>query len=802
MEKRYIAIHGHFYQPSRENPWTGAIDRQPSAAPFHDWNEKITAECYRPNAFSRILDEKNRIRDIVNNYQLISFDFGPALLAWLGKNEAETYQRIIEGDRESCRIQAGHGNAMAHTYNHVILPLANEQDRITQVIWGIKDFRFRFGRDPESFWLPETGVDSPTLELLTKHGIRFVLLSPFQARRVRPLTKAVWSDVTTTGINPRIPYRCFLPGGRYIDIFFYDAPISTGIAFQGFLNDGHALAQNLRQAFSTSPEGPELVSAATDGESYGHHHRFGDMALAHALKIGVPALGLTLINYGRFLEMSSPRFAVAIKEHSSWSCPHGLGRWEADCGCRTGGPPEWNQKWRGPLRQALDLLRDSLAAVFEREGGKYLKDVWAARNDYLDIILDETKEAKDKYFALHARRSLSLEERSLVLALLEIQRHAMLMYSSDAWFFNDLSGLETIQVLRHAAWALEEALQFVGDGLEGAFLKELAKARSNIPTQGDGRKIYRQQALATRRGPEHAVHDYVLGQLIPKRARKGKIYFYQAARLGEERHSGKKCGLSFSRIKLTSEITLESRDFISTLLNLNKGDLADFVLPYLSKKQYQKVKARFRQELKPGITKETIGRLEKDLGAVCLKVKDASYEARDQFFRYLSKGPLKKAREAFLSLAEENRLLLMMILNLGLEVPGELKEVAVQALCLKLEKVVERMGKGAGYLPAVRLAKTLGCQINKPELIKKMSALLAEKTRGLGAILEEDKLSQIEKLLELAQALGIEMEKDRAQDYIFSLISEKKIKPAGAEISRRVTALALKLNFNPKLFSL
>ena len=281
------------------------------------------------------------------------------------------------------------------------------------------------------------------------------------------------------------------------------------------------------------------------------------------------------------------------------------------------------------------------------------------------------------------------------------------------------------------------------------------------------------------------MHDYVLGQLIPKRARKGRVYFYQAERLREERDSGKKYSLTFSQIKLTSEITLESRDFISIRLNLNKGNLTNLVIPYLSKERYQELKSLLLQQLNQGMTTKTLTRLEKDLGAVCLKVKDASYEARD----------------AFLSLAEENRLLLMRISNLGLEVPGELKEVAVQALCLKLEKAVERMDKGRGYLPAVRLAKTLGCQINKPELIKKMSALLAEKTRGLGAILEEDKLSQIEKLLELAQALGIELEKDRAQDYIFSLISGKKMKPAGAEISRRVTALALKLNFSPKLFS-
>ncbi|MCL6482072.1 MAG: DUF3536 domain-containing protein, partial [Firmicutes bacterium] len=374
--ERYICIHGHFYQPPRENPWLEAIEQQDSAYPYHDWNERITAECYAPNAASRILDSEGRIVRIVNNYARISFNFGPTLLAWMEQHAQETYRAVLEADRESRERFGGHGSALAQAYNHLIMPLANSRDKRTQIRWGIHDFVHRFGRRPEGMWLPETAVDLETLELMAEQGIRFTILEPGQARRVRPIGGRTWRDVAGGRIDPTTAYRLRLKSGHSICLFFYDGPIARAVAFEGLLARGENFANRLVSAFNDSRSWAQLVHIATDGETYGHHHLYGDMALAYALQYLEEHRLARLTNYGQYLELHPPTQEVEIFENTSWSCAHGVERWRSDCGCNTGGHPGWNQAWRAPLREALDWLRDTLAPRYEKHAGALLRDPW------------------------------------------------------------------------------------------------------------------------------------------------------------------------------------------------------------------------------------------------------------------------------------------------------------------------------------------------------------------------------------------------------------------------------------------
>ena len=448
--ERYICIHGHFYQPPRENPWLEDIEIQDSAYPYHDWNERITAECYAPNSASRNLDGEGRILDIVSNYSRISFNFGPTLLSWMEHSAPETYQAILEADKQSIDWRSGHGNALAQVYNHIIMPLASTRDRRTQILWGIRDFEYRFRRPPEGMWLAETAVDNETLDLLAEYGIKFTILAPRQAWRVRKIGTGKWKDVSGSRIDPSRAYLCRLPSGRTINLFFYDGPISQAVAFENLLKKGEDFAHRLLSGFSDQRTWPQLVHIATDGETYGHHQRFGDMALAYALN-HIEGNGIARItNYGEYLEKHPPTHEVQIFENSSWSCVHGIERWRDDCGCNSGGHPGWNQAWRKPLREALDWLRERLSFIYENAASEYLKDPWEARDRYIGVILDRSKENVEKFFQAHSAKPLSHDEKILVLKLLEMQRHAMLMYTSCGWFFDELSGLETVQVIQYA----------------------------------------------------------------------------------------------------------------------------------------------------------------------------------------------------------------------------------------------------------------------------------------------------------------------------------------------------------------
>jgi alpha-amylase/alpha-mannosidase (GH57 family) len=488
-----LIIHGHFYQPPRENPWTGIVEAQPSAAPFHDWNERIYAECYQPNAFARISDPETGTDLVVNNYGNISFNVGPTLMSWLEQNHPDTYARIIDADREGALKHGGHGNAIAQAFGHAILPLCNERDRQTQIRWGVADFRFRFGREPEALWLPETACNDAVMGALIDEGLRFVILAPHQAARVRVFGNTEWRDVDEQSLDTSVSYRYSHRdgSGRSIAIFFYDGPASRAIAFEGLLKSSRELVDR----FVTAKRAGHLVNVATDGETYGHHFKFGEICLAHALEMEAPGRGFAITNYGEYLDHHSPSLEVEINsgpdgEGTSWSCPHGVARWIRDCGCLTGGEAGWSQAWRTPLRQALDFLRDENIEYFESTRGESFIDPWQARNDSSALILDP-HHSREQFLYDHAGRWLTREEQGRALAFLEMQRMVLLMYTSCGWFFHDISGIETIQILKYACRAIDLMEQLGLPPVRDRLLEILTEAKSNNPELGNGADIYR-----------------------------------------------------------------------------------------------------------------------------------------------------------------------------------------------------------------------------------------------------------------------------------------------------------------------
>ncbi|MFH1258691.1 MAG: DUF3536 domain-containing protein [Elusimicrobiota bacterium] len=727
---RYVCLHGHFYQLPRENPWLEKVELEDSAHPYHDWNERVTAECYAPNTASRILDPEGKIIDIVNNYQKMSFNFGPTLLHWMERNKPEVYRAIIEADKESRKRFSGHGAAIAQCYNHLIMPLANRQDKITQALWGIRDFEYRFGRRPEGMWLPEAAVDLETLEIIAGEGIKFTILSPHQAKRIRKIGAKEWIDVTGAKVDPRRPYVCRLPAGGNIFLFFYDGSVSQDIAFGDVLSSGENFARRLTGVFSEK-QSPQLAHVATDGETYGHHYRHGDMALSYCLYY-LEANNLAKVTiYAEYLEKHLPAYEAEIIENSSWSCIHGIERWRSNCGCN-GGHGGWNQNWRAPLRGALDWLRDNLAPLYKDQLAPYLRDPWKARDHYIEIILDRSEENIKKFLAQHAVKELSSEEKIKVLKLLEMQRNSLLMYTSCGWFFDEITGIETVQIQKYAARAMQLAREISNMSLEDTFVNLLERAPSNIPEFKNGAKFYNNFIKPMILDLVRVGAHYAISSLFKAYPETAKIYCYTANNLFYEFLSSGKQKLAFGRTVISSEITGEKIVVSFAVLHLGDHNLIGGVREYMGEEafsgMYDQIKGNFVKNDIP----ENINLMEKHFNTSKYSLWHLFHDEQRSILNQITGEAIKKVEVTFRQISDDHYPMLQVMKQLNIPLPKILMTTIKLTLITELQHLLEdgemdfnQLNKVVGeiikwniYLDRVTLGFLAGNKIN--EIMEKL----------------------------------------------------------------------------------
>lgn len=690
----FLTIHGHFYQPPRENPWLEAIELQDSALPFHDWNERINKECYNPNSISKIVDNRNRILDVVNNYEHMSFNFGPTLLSWMEHFAPLTYERIIKADIESVSEHSGHGNAMAQVYNHIIMPLANENDKQTQIKWGIRDFEYRFGRKPEGMWLAETAVDDETLKFLEENGIKFTVLSPYQALKFRQEGDKDWQDVSWGNIDPARSYRYYIKSapGKFIDLFFYDGAISRSVAFDELLKDGNKFIKRLKEGISDCRDYPQLINIATDGESYGHHTKFGDMALSYVLKIRAKDEGFKITNYAEYLDKYRSNCEVDIKQASSWSCFHGVGRWKEDCGCSTGGHPGWNQKWRKPLRDALDYLRDELIVVFENEGQKYFDNVWNVRNKYINVILDRNEMNVKKFQQKNFKPDLTDDDKVHAMELLEIQRQAMLMYTSCGWFFSEISGIETVQIMKYAARAMQLAARFTSKNLEEKFLEILSQAKSNIPEFGTGKDIFERFVKPSIITVKQIATLWALSSLYQDFEDEENVYCYTITRKAYKKVQKNSSTFIVGHIEIQSKITLQKSNVMFALMQYAGGDFHCTIKEYSDDAEFNRIKNDLIKIYTMNTLTEIIRALDEYFGKEYFTLKDIFIEERRKILQILLKGKLEKFSQTYQEMYDEGKGSIYHLQGLGLSIPDEFKISAEYALSHKFNDIVVHSG--------------------------------------------------------------------------------------------------------------
>ncbi len=772
---RYVCIHAHFYQPPRENPWLEEVELQDSAYPYHDWNERIATESYAPNAASRVMDGNDRIVNIVNNYAKISFNFGPTLLSWMEIHEPAVYGAILEADKESRENFSGHGSAIAQAYSHMILPLANTRDKRTQVLWGVRDFERRFARKPEGMWLPETAVDLESLDIMAQEGIRYAILEPQQAHRVRKKGSRESQDVTGGRIDPKVPYKLRLPSGRTIAVFFYDGPVSRAVAFERLLNNGEVFANRILGAFPESRGGRnQLVHIATDGESYGHHHTRGEMALSYAIH-HIESKGLARItNYGEFLEKHPPTHEVEIYENTSWSCAHGVERWRSDCGCNSGGRPGWNQEWRKPLREALDWLREKLVSEYEERGRSLLRNPWSARDEYIEVILDRSPESRGRFFRKHAVRELSAEEETTALKLLELQRYAMLMYTSCGWFFDELSGIETTQVIQYAGRAIQLAQALNGDGIEERFLSLLEFAKSNLPEHRDGRHIYEKFVKPAMVDLHKVGAHYAVSSLFENYGDSAEIFCYQVEREDYRLLPAGKKRLALGRVRITSEITRESADVTFGVLHFGDHNVSGGVRAYRGEEAFEALAAEISEIFAGADFPEIIRDVDRNFGANVYSLKLLFRDEQRKILDMILASTMADIDGVYRQLYMQNAPLMRFLSDIGypasksfhaaaeLTLNGELKR-AFHAETLDIEAIrgtlyeaegvkITLDGAGLGYTLRKTIERMMGAFRENPEDI----VLLA----------------QIEAAVEMGNSLPFEVTFWKTQNLYWEMLQE------------------------------
>jgi alpha-amylase/alpha-mannosidase (GH57 family) len=805
---RFLCIHGHFYQPPRENPWLEEVEIQDSAYPYHDWNERITAECYATNSSSRILDSELRILEIVSNYAKISFDMGPTLLSWLEKNSPATYEAILEADRESLKCHGGHGAAIAQAYNHLIMPLANSRDKKTQIIWGLKDFESRFQRQPEGMWLPETAIDLETLGLLAEHGVSYTILAPHQAHQICRIDarKEEWQDVSGGRIDPTRAYLLHLPSGRSINLFFYDGPISRAVAFERLLNSGENFAHRLVKGFSEERQWPQLMHIATDGESYGHHHRYGEMALAYALHYIESNNLARLTNYGEFLERFPPTHLARIHERSSWSCVHGIERWRSDCGCNSGMHGGWHQRWRAPLRESLDWLREELIPAYQKRASHYFRNPWEARDDYIAVILNRSEAELCAFFEKHKARNLTRNDWVKAIKLLEMQRNSMLMYTSCGWFFDEISGIETVQVLAYAGRAIQLAQEidesFTGDG----FLALLEQAPSNIPEYGSGADIYRALVSPAVVDLQKVGVHYAISSLFEDYAQDTFIFCYEIEKLDFRKNMAGNAALVTGRCLITSEITGDSETVSFAALYFGTHDINCGVRKLSGIKHFKTMTDDLHSRFESGSFSDVVRMMDLYFGMHSYSLRDLFKEEQRRTLQTLIKDTLENSELAYRRLYEDNRLLVAFlketsipiprvfytaadfILNLGLKRELESEEVDLE----KISHLLRECRKWNVTPEAVELEFAL-----RQNLEKVMAGLAVEPA-------DLQLMTRVDGLIDLALGLPFEVKFWSVQNHYYRLArtiyprmaGKLKGEPEARQWVALFRAIGAKLNFN------
>ena len=761
--KKYLCIHGHFYQPPRESAWLEEIEMQDSAAPFHDWNERITHECYRPNSTSRILNDQDRIIDIVNNYSKISFNFGPTLLSWMEQHEPDVYAAILKADRMSMEYFGGYGSAMAQVYNHIIMPLANARDQQSQVIWGLQDFKSRFGREAEGMWLAETAVNIQTLEVLADHGIKFTVLAPRQAHRFRKLGGSKW----TKGIDSKRHYVCQLPSGKKIVLFFYDGVRSQEVAFNGLLKNGREFAESLVSSFDDRKE-PQLVHIATDGESYGHHHRHGDMALAFCCRY-VEAKGLAqLTNYSQFMHLIEAEYEVEIRENTSWSCFHGIERWRSNCGC--GNEPGYHQRWRAPLRESLNWLRDQLSKIYQEQMEVYHPDPWKLRDEYVQVILNRGEDFVNRFLKIHCGRELQGADRTRLIRLLEMQRQSLLMFTSCGWFFEDVSRIETIQILQYANRAIQLAEIVVNTNLEREFMEKLTEAKSNDLKLKNAALIYEKQICPKRITLTKVGMHYAVASLFDDNPEKLRILNYSCSSDPFERYHAGVQILAIGRTEIKSLLTFSKKQFSFAVLYIGQHHIIGSALS-ISEDIFNEMKVEIVQAFKESKVYQVVDIMQRNFGGSNFSFFELFKDERTKVLKKILESSVESAANSYKRIFDRNYNLLNVIQAAEIAVPSVIKRNTEIVINLELHQSLQKPDSD------LRKLKHLVEEVKKWQIPVEKRLLSFETTNKINGMIQKFSLQpdnpkilkDISEVLSLVQEIDLDPSLNKLQNQLLQI---------------------------------
>jgi alpha-amylase/alpha-mannosidase (GH57 family) len=768
---KHICIHGHFYQPPRENPWLEEIEFQESAYPYHDWNEKITDECYAPNTASRILDSEDRIIEITNTYAKISFDFGPTLLSWMEKKKPDVYQAILDADKLSIENFSGHGSAIAQAYNHMIMPLANKRDKYTQAIWGIKDFEKRFNRYPEGMWLPETAVDVETLEVLVSLGIKFTVIAQRQAQRVKRTGETEsWADATEEKIDSTMPYLCILPSGHSINIFFYDGPISQEISFGKLLKNGEGFAKKLLSAFSDERDHPQIVHIATDGETFGHHHRFGDMALSFCLNYIESGNHAKITNYGEYLDKHPPTHIVEIVENSSWSCVHGVERWKDNCGCNSGNQPKWNQAWRKPLREAMDWLRDTLITIYNDGASCHFKDPWSVRNDYIEVILDRSTKNVKAFLNRHASRKLTMKDKVMVLKLLEMQRNTMLMYTSCGWFFDDASGIETIQIMQYASKAIQYAEELTGLPLESEYLEYLKKTPCNMFE--DAAIIYEKFVTPARSDLLRVGAHYSISSIFEDCPEEEmKTFHYTVKSKVCNRTEAGKLILSIGKADISSDITWDTKIIDFAVMHLGDHNISGGARNFKGDEDFSVMQSEIMDAFEKGSVHEVIRLMDKHFSNNIYSIWHLFKDEQRRLLHRILQLTYREAEASYRQIYDNNYAIMNIFHGLNMKIPRPFFAAAEYILNEDMKQLFKDSSLNVDSLgKLINEAEKWNIKIDKTTLSYMVSLWLNTIMDKIRKQPEDLQLFEmIDKTLEIVKPLSLSLDLWKAQNNYFSL---------------------------------